>query len=153
MSKRYMRLVGALYGEQSELKGLPALTRKQERDGTPFEEDEQMAAACWLDKNNILYYHCPNGGKRNYVEACKLKAMGVKAGVPDICIPIPSGSHHGLYIELKRQDGGKLSKMQATWLAAVTARGYLAKVANGCEEAKKIVSEYLSDEDALALAA
>lgn len=30
-----------------------------------------------------------------------LKAAGLKSGVPDICLPVPSNGFHGLYIELK----------------------------------------------------
>ena len=36
-----------------------------------------------------LLYHCPNGGSRNKAEAVKLKQMGVKAGIPDLCLPVP----------------------------------------------------------------
>lgn len=37
----------------------------------------------------ILVIHVPNGGSRNIIEATKLKRMGVKAGMPDIFIPLP----------------------------------------------------------------
>lgn len=48
-----------------------------------------------------LLYHIPNGGSRNRLEAANLKRQGVKAGVPDLCLPVASGKYHGLYIELK----------------------------------------------------
>lgn len=70
--------------------------------------------------------------------------MGVSPGVPDVCIPIPSGSYHGLYIELKRTKGGKVSDHQKDWLAFLTEKGYYAQVANGFEEARNIVLHYLS---------
>ena len=35
-----------------------------------------------------LMYHIPNGGKRNITTARRLKAEGVKAGVPDIHLPV-----------------------------------------------------------------
>ena len=43
----------------------------------------------------------PNGGKRNPAEAARFKAMGVKAGVPDLCLPVPMNGYAGLYIEMK----------------------------------------------------
>ena len=48
-----------------------------------------------------LLYHIPNGGRRDAKEAAHLKRQGVRAGVPDLCLPVPRGGFHGLYIELK----------------------------------------------------
>jgi hypothetical protein len=70
--------------------------------------------------------------------------MGTIAGVPDLCIPIPSGSYHGLYIELKRQKGGKVSSEQSDWLAFLREKGYYAQVAKGFDEAKEMIMHYFS---------
>lgn len=78
------------------------------------------------------------------LEALKLRRMGVSRGTPDLCIPIPSGSYHGLYIELKRQVGGKVSEEQSDWLAFLIEKGYYAQVAKGFEEAKEMVEHYFS---------
>lgn len=51
-------------------------------------------------------YSVPNGGKRNAREAARLKAQGVKAGVPDLVLPIAVGGYGGLYIELKYGKNG-----------------------------------------------
>lgn len=98
----------------------------------------------WLDSNNIPYYAIPNGGKRNFFEACKLQKLGVKAGVPDICIPRPRGQYHGMYIEMKKLKGGKVSVHQESWIKYLTYHGYRAVVANGCDEAIKYVTEYFN---------
>lgn len=48
-----------------------------------------MQVAAWLDwslPKECIWWHTPNGGKRNAREAARLKRMGVKAGVPDIVI-------------------------------------------------------------------
>lgn len=50
-----------------------------------------------------LLHHIPNGGTRDAVEAKHLKQQGVKSGVPDLCLPVPRGQYHGLYIEIKRR--------------------------------------------------
>ena len=39
-----------------------------------------------------LLYHVPNGGKRNQKEAFNLKRQGVRAGVPDLCLPVSRGN-------------------------------------------------------------
>lgn len=55
---------------------------------------------------------CPNGGRRNKAEAAKLKAMGVRKGIPDLFLPIPRQGYHGLYIETKKIKNGKVSPDQ-----------------------------------------
>ena len=52
-----------------------------------------------------LLHHIPNGGTRDAVEAKHLKQQGVKSGVPDLCLPVPRGQYHGLYIEMKTESG------------------------------------------------
>lgn len=109
------------------------------------EEDQGQRKLCvWLDKNNVGYYAIPNGGKRNYIEACKFKNLGVKPGVPDICIPIPTTNYHGMYIEMKKIKGGKVSVHQESWIKYLTYHGYRAVVANGCDEAIKYITEYFN---------
>ena len=110
----------------------------------PTEDQEQTKLVTWLTKQGIRHYAIPNGGRRNLREAVKLKRSGVSAGVPDLCIPIPSGSYHGLYIELKRQKGGRISTEQTQWLQFLRDQQYWADVAFGFEEAKEIVLYYLS---------
>lgn len=50
----------------------------------------------------FFMHHIPNGGKRDKVTAKKrLKAEGVKPGVPDVFLPVARKGFHGLYIEMK----------------------------------------------------
>ena len=111
----------------------------------PLESDEQSRAVCWLSKNNVVFYHVPNGGKRNWLEAVKLKRMGVKSGVPDLCIPMARKSYHGLYIELKRKTGGSLSDNQKYWLEELARQGYDTFVACGADELIEYVKNYLGE--------
>lgn len=53
--------------------------------------------------------HIPNGGKRGLYEASRLKAMGVKRGVPDLLLILSSGEV--AFIEVKAE-GGSLSPEQ-----------------------------------------
>src|SRR6266576_1994743 len=57
------------------------------------ENAEQTALFCWAGLNQIKYpplkwmFAVPNGGFRFKREAGRLKAGGVKAGVPDVVLP------------------------------------------------------------------
>lgn len=89
-------------------------------------------------------YHIPNGGKRGKAEAIRFKAEGVKSGVPDICLPVARLGYHGLYIELKRRKGGKVSEEQNEWIGALNGQGYAAVVCRGWESAKEFIMAYLT---------
>lgn len=80
-------------------------------------------------------FHVPNGGLRNRISAARLKAQGVKPGVPDFLLLEARGDYHGLAIELKRSDGGRLSDNQDMWLVKLQCAGYKTAVCHGALEA------------------
>ena len=118
----------------------------------PSESEEQRMLMEWAEwsKGNHpeleLLFHIPNGGSRNLIEARHLKEQGVKAGVPDIMLPVSRGGYHGLFIEMKRQKGGKISKEQEHWIVKLNWKGYLAVVCAGWEEAAEMLMKYLKEE-------
>lgn len=113
------------------------------------EHNEQVKLFAWAEWERIdrpelgLLFAVPNGGKRDKVTGARLKAEGVKAGVPDVWLPVARQGFHGLVIELKADEKGRPSKEQMTWLAELTEQGYLAVVCHGCEAAKGVLMEYL----------
>ncbi len=109
----------------------------------PKEDQEQIVVATWLTKNNIVFYHIPNGGKRHMLEAIKLKRMGTKAGIPDICIPMARKGYHGLYGELKRKVGGQVSEVQEYWLEELKRQGYYVFVGRGSDDFIQHVKNYM----------
>lgn len=109
------------------------------------EAQEQIVIATWLAKNNILFYHIPNGGRRNLLEAIKFKRMGVQPGVPDVCIPLARKGYHGAYGELKRVKGGVVSEAQRYWLAELAKAGYYVFVAKGADEFINCIKNYLKE--------
>jgi hypothetical protein len=117
----------------------------------PTENQEQKALIQWAAHRLGLYpelewlHAVPNGGKRSKIEAACLIGEGVKAGVPDMCLPVSRGGYHGLYIELKRIKGGKVSNAQERWIDGLTANGYCAKVCKGWQEAAKLIIWYLTE--------
>jgi len=111
----------------------------------PTEREEQKKLVEYLKFKRIPFYAVPNGGSRNKIEARNMKAEGVSAGVPDICIPVPNKRYHGLYIEMKRQKGGRVSDKQKEWIDRLNQNGYLAKVCRGFKEAKEVVEKYMEE--------
>jgi hypothetical protein len=72
-----------------------------------YEHATQVALFQWASLNTGKYpeledlFAIPNGGKRDKRTAAKMRAEGVKAGMPDICLPHARGGYHAYYIELK----------------------------------------------------
>ncbi len=89
-----------------------------------------------------LLYHIPNGGKRDARTAANLKRQGVKAGVPDLHLPVARGGYHGLYIELK-VGNNKPTKLQNEWLCNLNKQDYLAIVCYGWQQAAEMLLAYL----------
>ena len=112
------------------------------------ESGHQEAIFSWCDYNRgrypelALLYHVPNGGKRDAATARALKRQGVKAGVPDLVLPVARGGYYGLYIELKAGKN-KPTELQKWWLEKLQEQGYYAKVCYGWEEAVQTLSAYL----------
>lgn len=119
----------------------------------PTESAEQIALFQWAQAAAgafpalRLMFAIPNGGNRNIVTATRLKAEGVKSGVPDIFLAAPSGEYHGLFLELKRLKGGEVSEAQEAWLKGLSEKGYGACIAKGWKEAADIIVEYLTTGD------
>lgn len=90
-----------------------------------------------------LLFAVPNGGRRDKVTGARLKAEGVKAGVPDVWLPVARGRWHGLVIELKADESKRPSKEQTEWLTQLMEQGYFATVAAGTEAAKRLIVSYL----------
>lgn len=86
-------------------------------------------------------FHCPNGGGRSAAEAGMLKAMGVKAGVPDFMLPFPAEHWKGLAVELKSKDG-VLSGKQRLWLQKSYHDGWVVGVARTLDTYISLVDSY-----------
>ncbi len=116
---------------------------------TGSEDAEQEKVVCWAKLMSNAYpdlellYHVPNGGSRNKAEASKLRRMGVRAGVPDLVLPVPRAGYAGLYIELKVGEN-RPSNSQKDWLEKLTIQGYQALVCYGGNEAIRALQQYIT---------
>ena len=115
----------------------------------PTEDQEQIALVNWARMQEKRYpelrmlFHIPNGGSRGKAEAGRFRAMGVRPGVPDLCLPVPRGGKHGLFVEMKRTKGGRVSAEQQAWITALREQGYAAAVCRGWEEAARVILAYI----------
>lgn len=92
-----------------------------------------------------LLFAIPNGGARNPATASNLKAEGVKAGVPDLFLPVAAGGWHGLFVEMKKP-GGHADATQKAWHKDLADGGYAVRLCFGWEEAAKDIQTYLVEE-------
>ena len=112
------------------------------------EHAHQTALFAWIglqpkDSPLRLAFAIPNGGLRNKVTAARMKAGGVRAGVPDIFLPIARGGYHGLFIEMK-VGNGYLSVAQKDWIKKLNKENYSVVVCYGWENVKGLMVYYLS---------
>ena len=116
----------------------------------PSEHMQQVALFVWARDVQWIYpclefmYAVPNGGFRNPAEAGRFKAEGVKAGVPDICLPFPNKGYHGLYLEAKKK-GGRVSPEQKRFIQYLESQNYWVEVAFGYCQMRQSILNYLTD--------
>lgn len=114
----------------------------------PTEDEEQAYIVSWAKINESRYpelkllYHIPNEGKRSGREGARMKRLGLRRGVSDLCLPVARCGFHGLYIELKAQDG-KPTIEQNEFIKDVLGQGYYARVCFGADEAVMVIEDYL----------
>ena len=125
--------------------------KPREATGLKTEHQEQVEVIRWANDPANKHYHLskllfaiPNGGHRSKKTAGKLKAEGVKSGVPDLFLPVPGGPWHGLFIEMKRAKGGRESAEQTAWISTLRAMNYRVEVCAGAAQAIDIISDYLT---------
>jgi len=129
------------------------------RDAIPSEHDEAVALMRLVHLHEPQHpilkrlFHVPNGGLRSKASAGKLKAEGVRAGVPDYLLPTdgyarmngvgPFNRYLGLALELKRRKGGRTSDEQRDWIEWFDDNGWRVAVCAGHERAWAVICEYL----------
>lgn len=93
---------------------------------------EQREFVRWFRQTyeSVRILAIPNGGQRSLSTAARLKAEGVCPGVPDLFVP-----EWGLWVEMKRAKGGKLSPDQKDWAEYLDYCGYAVIVGHGQADA------------------
>jgi len=121
------------------------------------EDEHQEKIFEWVESNLSTYpelefmYANMNGARRSKRYTAKLKRRGMRAGVPDIFLPVARYNFHGLYIELKRPKTtshakGILSPKQKRWKGFLTTQNYAHIVCYGYKHAIETIKYYLDQE-------
>ena len=122
----------------------PEMLAKSDTEG-----GHQAAVFCYFQQNIDKYpkaqllFAIPNGGLRDKITAAKLKATGVKAGVPDMMLPVARSDFHGLFIELKKGHKQRLTVEQDIWISNLCCEGYRCLICYGWEHAIETIIQYL----------
>lgn len=111
----------------------------------PTEHQEQSLVVKYCTLKKIPIFHIPNGSYKSVTARTKSKQEGLKAGVPDLMIPVANKNHHGLFIEMKRVKNSKVSGHQKQWIELLNKQGYKAIVCYGNNEAIKEIENYIKD--------
>lgn len=116
-----------------------------------LEAIEQAALVRWSHKSAVRalmpalrwLHHSPNGGKRDSFVGGQMRSLGAKKGFPDLILPVRSGDHPGLVIEMKSPNGrGRLSEEQFEWLAHFREQGWMVEKATTCYQGRDIICAY-----------
>lgn len=116
--------------------------------GFGAEDAEHYALVQWCEIYNIDVFHVPNSTwTKSVMVRTRNRLLGVRAGVPDLFIPIAGVGL--LVIELKRpyvkgQARGRVSPAQQTWLDKLNqVPGVAAYTCFGASEAVDKIRSYL----------
>lgn len=85
-----------------------------------------------------------SGVKNKFAYINSLKAQGYKTGFPDLMVLAQNSKKEVLFIEFKREKGGRLSPKQVEWQERLANLGYDSYVAKGSKHAIAILEEWLT---------
>ncbi len=90
-------------------------------------------------------FHVANGGARDEITGSRLKQEGVRPGVYDYMMPVAKYQYHGLFVELKAQNG-RISNEQIDFGTFLVSQRYCGVVAVGWQNAAKEILKYMGQE-------
>lgn len=117
-----------------------------------LEDQLQEACVTWfrLQYPDVVIMAIPNGGKRNAIEAAKLKRTGTLAGVADLFVMRSKVENmerymtiwHGLWIEMK-VGKNRLTESQTDFMIITNIENYRYHVCRSFDDFKKVIEDYL----------
>jgi len=120
----------------------PKGSKKDALGGRVAEHAIQKAIARYLLhlelQGKLLYFAIPNGGARHIAVAAKMKAEGVRAGVPDLMI-LTNGIPR--FLEVKT-DRGDLSEKQKEWFAHLDGQGVDCALVRSITDVENVLKEW-----------
>lgn len=123
---------------------------------TPTEHAETVAVVQWWEMQWHLYaddgvkcsaeslLHVPNEGLRSPATAAILKAEGMRPGTPDLFLAVPSPMAAGLWLEMKKRTGGRVSPAQIKMAEVLRSAGYAVQICKGAKEAVEAIKTHMT---------
>ena len=104
------------------------------------ESSETIGFVRWFRQKfpDIIIFHIPNEGKRSIKMNTRLKAEGLVAGMPDLCIP-----QWKLFVEMKKING-KLSANQKKTIKKLELSGLSVIIGYGATDASSKILKFVS---------
>lgn len=125
-----------------------AMQPKRRKRPNHKEEDMQLQCVKWFDyqysSKKLYLHHSPNGGKRDEREGARFKAMGTRAGFPDLILLHPNRFYPFMGIELKTKEG-RQSDNQKKYEKLFVEMGAKYIVVRSLEDFQHEVNQYLED--------
>lgn len=99
----------------------------------------------WLQAPSLIalatLFAVPNGARTAISVAGRLKREGMRAGIPDLVLPVPAGGYAGLLVEMKTATGAT-SADQRAWHKALEALGHKVVISRSIDHACQVLREY-----------
>ena len=110
------------------------------------EDALQKSCVSWFGMQypqyRLLLHHSPNGGYRTAAEGAIFKAMGTRAGFPDLILLLPSEDNTMLAIEFKTKEG-RQSDNQREWQRIAERYGIRYEVVREFLDFKQIIDNHI----------
>jgi hypothetical protein len=126
-------------------------------DGSMSEDELHRACVQWAEAQSgaipelEALFHPPNGGHRDARTGARMKELGAKAGVPDLCLPIvrpviwTNGTEvaaGALWVELK-SESGQLRDTQKEWRTRLMKHQHCYIVCRSLDVFRAAVTDYI----------
>ncbi len=102
----------------------------------------RLQVKCGTYPDLDVLHAVPNAARRTKGERGWMLSEGMKAGVPDLHLPVPRGGFVGLYIEMKSK-GRKLTAAQDWWQDRLHKLGHFVATCFTSSAAIDTLTEYL----------
>lgn len=109
------------------------------------EQIEQIKLFDWIRSRKDIFpfcFHIANERQTSPQQGRILKRMGVKSGVSDIFVGIPSGRFNGMFLELKAGSNVPTDN-QEKFMIDMSSQGYYCIWSCGYEKARESIEHYL----------
>ncbi len=145
------KIVTKMTAKEFRDRGIEIRGAKSKKPRKQDEHEQQSLFFSILELNTRQYpelkfiFAVPNAARRSPQLAAMMLREGLKAGIPDIIVPIPKRGFHGAFIENKSANG-KMSESQIRFRDFLISQGYAYKTTYSADEQIEFLEWFLGIE-------